>query len=167
MTKTSFPVILFSPIIIGIVNLSILAFALSNIEYLFLKRDNVFKINLPSEEKNAQFNGRKLLKLNKNKKFVSFIVTGDDWEKDDPKINAIRTTALQMKYSCDRSMVIRIHFMNDVDYGQVMRMFNMTVIDQHRRWMLLDNDMYIFPPSENECNEKEPEYLVVDTPILL
>lgn len=89
------------------------------------------------------FEPTSILKANKDKRFISVILT-TDFEENQKKLDFIRFEARRLKYTNDTSQVLKVFIPDSSKYGTFLSLLLMMNEDKHKRYFEYQNWFYIF-----------------------
>jgi hypothetical protein len=98
----------------------------------------------------SYFNAPNILEENAKKKFIPISLTGNH-DEDEKRFEFIQWKARELKYTNDTSHILKVHLPESLKYGQFIRLLNLMLQDQHKRYFEHNNNFYIFgEPSGTE-----------------
>ncbi len=126
--------------------LLILLFLLFQSEFnsiLNSKNRFVIKYNIPSDDPDDPFNGKRAVtQLKKKYNFITYEFTGKT-EADDKILTFFRYEAVRLAYIKDRKNVLRIYIPEVLTYGRFVQLLSLMKEDGHRRYFEWGNYFYV------------------------
>lgn len=119
------------------------------------RKPEMYSLILPSIKKNGFFTEDHFKNEVQKKKIRTYILTGTD--EDSIKFRLIREDAIRMKFTCDTSMVIKVHFRNEATYGEFFYLNRLMKTEKIKRYAFVDPAFFIFGPPRQDCLEDEAE----------
>lgn len=107
---------------------------------------------LPRENTDARWGSAQVLESLVHKKELRYELNGDD--NDQYMLSLIRHSTQTMNRTRDTTTYLCVSLSDSVSYGAVASLINIMQADHHRRYMLLNNDFYIIPPTPADFNEQ-------------
>jgi len=112
-----------------------------NQEKYYSRNHGILKMMFPDDEPSKDpaiksLSGPDILKEWKktNKKFITINLTGD-FQEDEKRIDFIRMEARRLKYTCDTTHILRVHFTEENTYGQFVQLVSIMQKDLHKRYL--------------------------------
>lgn len=110
-----------------------------------LKSQNksVIKYNIPSDEPDGPFSGKRAVQqLKKKYTFITYKFTGKT-EIDDKIFDSFRNEAKRLAYTKNKDNVIRIHIPENLTYERFIQLLSLMKEDGYRKYFEWDNYFYI------------------------
>lgn len=113
-----------------------------------IKDEKVLKFILPLDDVSdypygLTYSTKHILERVRREKIIRIGMIGN-FQEDQKRFEFIRQEARRLKYTCDTTDVIQVHFINENTYGQFVYLVNMMIEDQHKNYVLINDDFYIF-----------------------
>lgn len=85
------------------------------------------------------------------KEFITVNLTGY-FPEDKKRMDFIRMEARRLKYTCDTTHILKVHFSDENTYGQFIQLVSIMQQDIHKRYAFYEDDFYILgePPPDIE-----------------
>ncbi|OIR12091.1 hypothetical protein GALL_63420 [mine drainage metagenome] len=115
---------------------------------LQIKDEKVLKFILPLDDVSDYpygliYSTKLILERVRRKKIIKIGLIGN-YQEDQKRFEFIRQEARRLKYTCDTTAVIQVHFIKENTYGQFVYLVNMMIEDQHKSYALANDNFYIF-----------------------
>jgi hypothetical protein len=105
----------------------------------------------PETEGSYMLSESSILKMISTKSIKPYIIKGN--ALDSAKFRLLRDDFLRINFNCDTNTLVKVHFSNTASYGDVFRLIRMMHQDKIRRYVLIENDFYIFGTISDDCRE--------------
>ena len=113
----------------------------------------IIKYNIPDDQPNGVFNGKKAASEIKRKfQLINYQFTENKYE-NQKILETIKAEARRLKYTKNKTHVIRIHFHENMEYGQFLQILLLMKEDGHKRYFEWDNYFYILGENKIQTND--------------
>ncbi len=101
------------------------------------------RLFLPKDLGHQMYSMEAVMEEISRKKIILVELKGN-FEEDKKRFEFIRQEARRLKYTYDTTSVLHVHFPKESTYGQFVYLNDMMQEDKHKRYLVTDNEFYIF-----------------------
>ena len=110
---------------------------------LITKENTALRLFLPKDLGHQMYSMEAVMEEISRKKIILVELKGN-FEEDKKRFEFIRQEARRLKYTYDTTSVLHVHFPKESTYGQFVYLNDMMQEDKHKRYLVTDNEFYIF-----------------------
>ncbi|MEQ1798774.1 MAG: hypothetical protein ABL872_12535 [Lacibacter sp.] len=130
--------------VLNIIGLAVLSLLINSKFDSFFGKKNEYtiKYNIPGDNDEYIYSGKRSLKIAQNFNFINFQFTGNDTD-DENILLMIKHEARRLSYTKDKKNIIRIHLPDNISYGRFISLLSLMQEEGHKLYFEWDNYFYI------------------------